>query len=389
MNLTFGFSTGIVGGVSTDSSRPLGEWLRQRREELKISLEQAEADTRIRLSSLEALESEEFEALPDPVVGRGFARNYAAYLNLDPKEAADRFSALVAPPEPESLSVEGPTPFTREPFRPMQLHEVGRSGGRWRWLIALVVILVVALSLLAWWQYPRVSGWLARRQVSVPPATSSPTAAATEADLSTATHTPALVANTTETGTVRATTATPTLELTLTPTLTPSPSASPSPPVYMGIFLELVLTDTSWIQVTVDGVREFQGELDTGTYRSWYGEERIELRVGNAGAVLVTINGESLGTLGAPDEVVDRVFEKVSEDVTVATVTPVPTTDVTAEPTAAPPTSTLPPTETSTATATSTLPTPTAPTATSIPPTPTVPTATSAPPTPTAPTASP
>jgi hypothetical protein len=117
-NLTFGFSTGIVGTVSTDSSRPLGEWLRQRREELDISLEQAEADTRIRLSYLEALESEDFDALPDPVVGRGFVRNYATYLDLDPKEAADRFSELVAPPEPESHSVEGPTPFTSEPFRP-------------------------------------------------------------------------------------------------------------------------------------------------------------------------------------------------------------------------------------------------------------------------------
>jgi hypothetical protein len=137
----------------------------------------------------------------------------------------------------------------------------------------------------------------------------------------------------------------------------------------MGIFLELVFTDTSWIQVTVDGVREFQGELDAGTYRSWYGEERLELRVGNAGAVLVTINGESLGTLGAPDEVADRVFEKVSEDVMVATVTPVPTTDVTTEPTGAPPTSTSPPTATSSPTATS------AATATNTPPTPTAPTA--------------
>ena len=374
-NLTFGFSTGIVGNVSTDSSRPLGEWLRQRREELNISLEQAEADTRIRLSSLEALESEDFDALPDPVVGRGFARNYAAYLNLDPKEAADRFSALVAPPEPESLSVEGPTPFTREPFRPMELHEVGRPGSRWRWLIALVVILVVALSLLAWWQYPRLSDWLAQRQAPAPSETATPTAEATEADLLTATQTPALVARATETGTVRATGATPTLELTVTPSLTPSPSASPSPPVYMGIFLELVLTDTSWIQVTVDGVREFQGELDTGTYRSWYGEERIELRVGNAGAVLVTINGESLGTLGAPGEVVDRVFEKVSEDVMMATVTPMPTTDLTAEPTTAPPTPTIPPTATSSPPATITTTATITPTATIVPPATTAPTA--------------
>jgi hypothetical protein len=106
--------------------------------------------------------------------------------------------------------------------------------------------------------------------------------------------------------------------------------------VYTGIFLELAFVDTSWIQVTVDGVREFQGELEVDTYRSWYGEERIELRVGNAGAVWVTVNGQFLGALGEEGEVIDRVFEKVGEEVTEATVTPVPTTDETEEPTAAP-----------------------------------------------------
>ena len=130
--------------------------------------------------------------------------------------------------------------------------------------------------------YGSFADWLAQLGSSLPAETATPTAEATEADLVTATHTPALVAGTTSTETVRPTEATPTLELTLTPTLTPSPSPSPSPPVYTGIFLELVFTDTSWIQVTVDGVREFQGELEEGTYRSWYGEERIELRVGNA-----------------------------------------------------------------------------------------------------------
>jgi hypothetical protein len=106
--------------------------------------------------------------------------------------------------------------------------------------------------------------------------------------------------------------------------------------VYTGIFLELVFSDTSWIQVTVDGVREFQGELEADTYRSWYGEERIELRIGNAGAVLVTVNGQSYGALGAEGEVIDRVFEKVGEGVTEATVTPVATTDGTTAPTTAP-----------------------------------------------------
>jgi hypothetical protein len=125
--------------------------------------------------------------------------------------------------------------------------------------------------------------------------------------------------------------------------------------VYTGIFLELVFTDTSWIQATVDGVRDFQGEVEKGTYRSWYGDERVELRIGNAGAVEITLNGQKLGTLGAPGEVVDRVFEKVGDGIGQATITPAtpgtPTTEVTATPTATlsptavvSPTSTLTPT---------------------------------------------
>lgn len=361
--MTFEGSTGIVENVSTDSSRPLGEWLRQRREELDISLEQAEADTRIRLSYLEALESEEFDALPDPVVGRGFLRNYAAYLDLDPKEAADRYSEIVAPPEPESLSVEGSTPFTSEPFRPVPLHDIPGQRSRWRWIIGLALLLVTVLCILAWWEYPRITGWLGRQELFVWRARATATLPPTKVDLPTATLTPALTAAATSTEAITPAEAAPTRELTLTPTLTPSPSLTPSPPVYTGIFLELVFTDTSWIQVTVDGVREFQGELETDTYRSWYGEERVELRIGNAGAVLVTINGQSLGTLGRPGEVVDRVFEKVGEGVAEATVTPEPTADLTAQPTAAPPTPTIAPTATITPTASVTPTTPVAPTA--------------------------
>ena len=334
--MTFAGSAGIVVRVSTDSSRPLGEWLRQRREELDISLEQAEAVTRIRLRYLEALESDEYDALPDPAVGRGFLRNYATYLNLDPQEAADRFSEKVAPPEPESLAVEGPTPFTTGPFRPVDLHEMPSRRSRWGWLIALALILVAALAVLAWWGYPYLSEWLAGQETAEPIAAATSTRQATAASLATVTRTPAATAAVT-----RATTSTPagstsTPRATRRPTSTPSPTPTASPPVYTGIFLELAFVDTSWIQVTVDGVREFQGELEADTYRSWYGEERIELRIGNAGAVWVTINGQFLGPLGEEGEVIDRVFEKVGDDVTEATVTPVPTTDETSEPRSAP-----------------------------------------------------
>ncbi len=333
-------------GVTEDTGRSLGEWLRQQREELGISLEQAEADTRIRARYLQALESEELDALPDPVVGRGFLRNYAAYLGLDAGEATARYAQISAPPPADPLPGEAVQPIASEPFRPVPLHDMpGFRSGR-AWVVGLVAILLVALALAAWWGAPRIVALWNR-----PTPTAQPTATERSAGttLPTATLTPSVTA---ETSAPTQTQTTPTLEPTLTLTLSPSPSATPSRPVYLGIFVELVFTDTSWVQVSTDGVRQFQGELEDGTYRSWYAEERLELRIGNAGAVLVTLNGQSLGTLGAVGEVVDRVFEKVGEGVTEATVTPAPSGTVTLTATPEPTNTPTSPAETATATST-------------------------------------
>jgi cytoskeletal protein RodZ len=313
--------------VTEENGRPLGEWLRQRREERGISLEQAEAETRIRIRYLEALETEHFESLPDPVVGRGFLRNYASYLELDAKEASERYARLVAPPEPEPLPPDDAPAFGPERFRPVPLHDMPGFRSRTGWIALAAVVLIAVVGALVWWGYPYLSDLLFAAKVKPEPSATQPVVI-TDLPTSTSTSWAAAASTSTTAPTTTDTTpveATATLELSPTPSLTPSPSPSPSPPVYTGIFLELVFTDTSWIQVTVDGVRQFQGELEADTYRSWYGEERIELRIGSAGAVLVTVNGESLGTLGAAGEVVDQVFEKVDEEVTQATVTSTPT----------------------------------------------------------------
>jgi cytoskeleton protein RodZ len=340
--------------VTEDKAHPLGEWLRQRREELDVSLEQADADTRIRARYLEALEAEDIEALPNQVVARGFLRNYAAYLELDPKEAADRYAAIAGAPEAESPPLSESSPFDEGTFQPVPLHEMPGQRSRWWLAVGLLVVVVAALALAAWRGYPYISSWFSTVVTAPDPTPIQRTAGAA---LPTTTHTPTATAvMSTASVVVTPSQATPTLGITLSPTLTqtptftPTPTNSPTPtePVYTGIFLELVFSDISWIQVTVDEVRQFQGELEAGTYRSWYGEERIELRVGNAGVVEVTVNGEKLGFLGAPGEVVDRVFEITDNEVTEATVTPLPTlvpSELTATAQAPSPTPTLVPTQ--------------------------------------------
>jgi len=64
----------------------LGDALRQQREQMGMTLEQAAEDTRIREKFLQALESGDYQSLPGTVYTKGFLRNYAHYLNVDPEE---------------------------------------------------------------------------------------------------------------------------------------------------------------------------------------------------------------------------------------------------------------------------------------------------------------
>ncbi|MEA2660537.1 MAG: cytoskeleton protein RodZ [Chloroflexota bacterium] len=64
----------------------LGDALREQRERKGVTLEQAAEDTRIREKFLQAIESGDYQSLPGTVYTKGFLRNYAGYLGLDPEE---------------------------------------------------------------------------------------------------------------------------------------------------------------------------------------------------------------------------------------------------------------------------------------------------------------
>ena len=61
----------------------LGDILRERRVNLRITLEQAEDATKIRAKLLTALEAGEYGKLPNPGYVRGYITSYARYLELD------------------------------------------------------------------------------------------------------------------------------------------------------------------------------------------------------------------------------------------------------------------------------------------------------------------
>ena len=98
--------------IDATAAPPVGETLQLARERKGVDLFRAERDTKIRLRYLSALEDGDYAELPAPVYTKGFLRNYAIYLGLEPEEILDRWRdemeqmrtatrvAVVPPPMP-------------------------------------------------------------------------------------------------------------------------------------------------------------------------------------------------------------------------------------------------------------------------------------------------
>ncbi len=302
----------------------LGTILRETREARSLSLEEVAQVTRIRVRYLEALEEGRYDVLPTPVHVRGFLRNYAQYLKLDPEPLISRYNASrrmvqdiplakqirpelekTPPQPPETLDDElHPDPVF---FRPL-----GSSLRTPAWLSGEIVIAgFAALVLLAFivWAVGRF----------VVPAFSGDEAA----------ETPAAV------------------EITVTrPAFTPVAVASPTqaaatvialpttPPIFTNIQLEITVLERAWLKIEVDGEIVQEGMTQPGDLFSFDGTELVKLSTGNAGGLEVTLNGQKLGSLGGRNEVVEKIWSLTGE----LQPTPAPT----AAPTQPPPSPTEP-----------------------------------------------
>lgn len=324
----------------------LGTRFRLARENKNISLRQAEQDTRIRRKYLQALEDEDLTSLPSAVYVKGFVRNYASYLGLDPNEmlalyrqvteAAGNSQGAPSRPAPPPAAV---VPGLQSPARPME----SRSWVSPNLLIGVAILLVVILA--AWFLLTSSA-----YQDLVRPATPSASVVFPTRTLAVTLVSPAPTLFTWE---------------------TPSPTVTPT------IVVEIrALTDSygCWLDVYVDGREDFRGLLRPGESRTWIGRDHIAMHVGNAGGVIAIVNGQLQGPLGAPEQVVDVEWTRPGAGTPPTATPPVtPSATPTATRTARPKTPTITPSPTVpvvTSTPTPTLPpTPTATPFAAIPPT--------------------
>jgi cytoskeletal protein RodZ len=122
--------------LATTGDEALGAMLHAARERKGVDLYRAERDTKIRARFLEALESSDFKALPGAVYTKGFLRNYALYLGLDPELVLARWKA-------ETGEVRRHEPTTIAP-RPLEAPRSGFTFSRGLLVAAVLTIAVLA-----------------------------------------------------------------------------------------------------------------------------------------------------------------------------------------------------------------------------------------------------
>ncbi|HMJ73073.1 MAG TPA: helix-turn-helix transcriptional regulator [Solirubrobacterales bacterium] len=81
----------------------IGPTLREARNRRKVDLSEVEAAIKIRVRYLQAMENEEWDALPGGAYTRGFIRTYASYLSLDGDRLADDYRRATGPPGGERV----------------------------------------------------------------------------------------------------------------------------------------------------------------------------------------------------------------------------------------------------------------------------------------------
>lgn len=268
-----------MGEEDRPTSDAFGPWLRRQREIRQIQLQEIADRTKISVRYLKAMEQDRFELLPGAVFTRGFLREYARYVGLNPDEVVNFYL---------STQEEAQEDLEAEP-------EVPERGGPPVLPIVLGVLLLVAVVLL---------GWFLVRYLSESSRTPDPPPPRAERSVSASTPGPAPAAP--------ATTSAESRDATSPAPREPVESAARSEPPEAAANRPLTVTldfrEDCWMEARIDGDEVISQHYAQGESVQLAAESRIELlTLGNAGGVSVAINGVPYSLEATSGEVLRNV----------------------------------------------------------------------------------
>lgn len=295
----------------------LGHILREARENKGLTLQEVHEQTRINTKYLSAFETGQYDALPSPVHARGFLRNYARFLGLDPKPLLERYKlnqSLPQPPVAEhrdgDISEEAPLPTRADQpfFDPVNVEvEVGsRRDPESAVRLIIIAALIIAVALVTNRFIPllmnnqdgseAITEGITDAVASIMNNEAAPEGGDGVDAVNPMLMTPEVITSTSRTNEAAV----------ILPTASPTRPALPA--TLEQINLRLEVTERTWMESTIDGDVVFSGIARAGDTFEWTAEEEAKLLTGNAVGVFVTINDIPLGRLGDRGENKEEVW---------------------------------------------------------------------------------
>jgi cytoskeleton protein RodZ len=318
-------STAIDSGEAHLILKEIGEKLKNQRELLDLSLEDAERHTHIRMRYLSAIESGDHLGLPSPVQGRGMLNNYAGFLGLDPEPLLLKYAESLQAGLAARQGKEGP--------RGAPAGQKGKKRFPMRFFSTDFVLGgVVALFMMGFVIWGGLRVFNIQNEIESLPATITPLPVSDI--LLGGTPTPVQTfAN--ETGSNGQETPSAGLPLEGEPgsentLLTPGngvPEAQEtpvSPPAgdNSAIQIYVIIKQRTWLKVTVDGKVQFEGRVVPGSAYPYYGDIRVEVVAGNGAALQIFYNQAEIGPLGMFGEITHLIFTTEGVQTPTPTITP-------------------------------------------------------------------
>lgn len=237
-----------------------GERLKKVRLEKGISLEEAHKKTKVHLNILKAIEGDTITDL-NPVYLKGFLKIYCNFLGVNPAD----FSAEQKEARPQRPQENRLRETAQEPREPAVLSEtaikVGSTGLLNKLKPAVFIMLAVLAASFVFFKLGKVISSTKKK-----PAQQERLAAIS-----------ALLNEKKE---------------------KPAAHAAAQKPVVNKIILVISAKEKCFVQVKADGGIVFRGDLAKKRSETYSANEKIELVIGNAGAVELTVNGRHFPSIG-------------------------------------------------------------------------------------------
>jgi cytoskeleton protein RodZ len=272
----------------------VGEALRAARESAGMSLNEVADRLKLSLRQLEAIERDDFGALPGATFVRGFVRNYARFLEIDPTPLMEALDAHF----PSAVSEVAN--FARDEHgAPVQEEE--RQGNASKWMVVGLVGVVLGAT----------GVWIFGHHKETTPDLTPVVSQQTASEMAMAASAPPVVSSASLSGHAASVVAAST-PVVARPAVVKDASAAKAKPVPVAATkpasapvaegsakVSVTVTEPSWVSVVdANGKKLVYSLVQPGAARDVSGTPPFKVRIGNAEKVTLSYNGQNVD-LGA------------------------------------------------------------------------------------------